>query len=236
MLCIKQKASQALKLVNNKEEDEALKTEKTAKKIKAEIKEVPGVKEEYPVLDEETLQNTIIPTLNEVLVSISPKFQTNSLAAALISNIATSMTSSKVSKLQTSLELFVREKKIIEYLQELGVTSSYDEVRRFKISAAHYASKDHLILDSDKGLIQAVSDNFEANLSTQNGLKQTHSLATVLLRCGNLTHAEDSRSPIPRLKKEELSTVELHKPKMRMFKGEKKPKMPPTFSKKESYH
>ena len=97
MLCIKQKASQALKLVNNKEEDEALKTEKIAKKIKAEIKEVPGVKEEYPVLDEETLQNTIIPTLNEVLVSISPKFQTNSLAAALISNIVTSMTSSKAS-------------------------------------------------------------------------------------------------------------------------------------------
>ena len=228
----KKKASQVLKLVNSKDEDEALETEKIAKKIKAEIKEVPGVKEEYPVLDEETLQNTIIPTLNEILVSISPKFQTNPLAAALISNIVTSMTSSKVSMLQISLGLFVREKKIIECLQELGVTSSYDEVRRFKISAAHHASKDHLILDSEKGLIQGVSDNLDANLSTQNSLKQTHSLATVLLQCGNLTHVADSRSPIPRLKKEDLSSVELHEPKMRIFIGKKKPNVPPAFSKK----
>ena len=126
-----------------------------------------------------------------------------------------------------SLRLFVREKKIIECLQELGVTSSYDEVRRFKISAAHHAIKDHLILDSEKGLFQGVSDNFDANLSTQNGLKQTHSLATVLLQCGNLAHAADSKSPILRLKKEDLSSVELRKPKMRIFKGERKPKMPP---------
>ena len=116
------------------------------------------------------LQNTIIVTLNEILVSISPKFQTNPLAAVLISNIVTSMTSSKVSMLQISLGLFVREKKIIECLQELGVTSSYD-VRRFKISAAHHASKDHLILDSEKGLIQGISDTFDANLSSQNGWK-----------------------------------------------------------------
>ena len=196
------------------------------------MKEVPGVKEEYPVLDKETLQNTIIPTLNEILVSISPKFQTNPLAAALISNIVTSMTSLKVSMLQISVGLFVREKKIIECLQELGVTSSYDEVRRFKISAAHHASKDHLILDREKSLIQGVSDNVDANLSTQNGLKKTHSLTTVLLQCGNLTHVADSRSPIPRLKKEDLSSVELHEPKMQIFKGEKKPKMPPAFSKK----
>ena len=115
----KKKTSQVPKLVNSKDEDQPLETEKIAKNIKPEIKEVPGVKKEYPVLDEETLQNTIIPTLNEILVSISPKFQTNPLAAALISNIVTSMTSLKVSMLQTSLELFVREKKIIESLQEL---------------------------------------------------------------------------------------------------------------------
>ena len=125
----KKKASRVLKLVNSKDEDEALETEKIAKKIKAEIKEVPRVKEEYPVLDKETLQNTIIPTLNEILVSISPKFQTNPLAAALISNIVTFMTSSKVSLLQISLGLFVREKKKIECLQELGVTSSSQKLQ-----------------------------------------------------------------------------------------------------------
>ena len=49
----KKKASQVLKLVNIKYEDEALETEKIAKKIKAKIKEVPREKEEYLVLDEE---------------------------------------------------------------------------------------------------------------------------------------------------------------------------------------
>ena len=34
------------------------------------------------------------------------------------------------------------------------------------------------------------------------------------------------------MKKEDLSSVELHEPKMMIFKGEKKPKMPPAFSKK----
>ena len=108
-----------------------------------------------------------------------------------------------------------------------------DEVRPFKIAAARHASKDHLILDSEKDLIQGVSGNFDANLSTRNSLKQTHSLATVFLQCGNLTHVADSRTPIPRLKKEDLSSVELYEPKMRIFKGEKKSKMPPAFSKKE---
>ena len=49
----KKKASQVLKLVNIKYEDEALEIEKIAKKIKAKIKEVPREKEEYLVLDEE---------------------------------------------------------------------------------------------------------------------------------------------------------------------------------------
>lgn len=37
--------------------------------------------------------------------------------------------------------------------------------------------------------------------------------------------------PMPRLKKEDLSSIELHEPEMQIFKGEKKSKMPPAFSK-----
>ena len=70
----KTKASQVLKVVTNNEEDEYLETEKIAKKIKAEIKQLPTLKQQYPTLDEQTLNNTIIPTLNEILVSVSPKF------------------------------------------------------------------------------------------------------------------------------------------------------------------
>ena len=37
---------------------------------------------------------------------------------------------------------------------------------------------------------------------------------------------------MPRLKKEDLSSIELHEPEMQIFKGEKKSKMPPAFSKR----
>ena len=94
----------------------------------------------------------------------------------------TTITSLKVSMLQVALENVFREKKIIEYLQEYGVTSSYDEKGRFKISAVHHASQDkRSIVDSKKGLFQGVLDNVDAHLSTQSGLKQTHFLATAVL-------------------------------------------------------
>ena len=125
--------------------------------------------------------------------------------------------------------MLVREKKIIECLHELGVTSTYDEVRRFKISAAKHASKDDQVLESRKGLIQGSSDNFDTDLSTQNEIKQTHSLATIISQSINSSHDLTdymSRDPIPRLKKEELSSVKLSEPETKIFKGIKKPKMP----------
>ena len=36
----------------------------------------------------------------------------------------------------------------------------------------------------EKGYIQGVSDNFDATLSTQNGLKQTHPLVTIITQNG----------------------------------------------------
>ena len=44
--------------------------------------------------------------------------------------------------LQISLGVVTREKMNIKLLHELGITSFYDEVMRFKSSAAHAASKD----------------------------------------------------------------------------------------------
>ena len=127
---------------------------------------------------------------------------------------------------QVALGLFVREKKIIQFLNEFGVTSSYDEVRRFKISAAHQTSKQKTVpLDSNDGLIQGISDNFDANLSTQNGLKQTHSLATIIVQHSDQPHTE-KRDPIPRLMTSELATVELNEPELKIYKGKKKTNMP----------
>ena len=81
-------------------------------------------------------------------------------------------------------------------------------------------------------MVQGTSDKFDASLSTQNGIKQTHSLATVALQGGTESSAHESRGPIARLKKEELSTVKLHEPETKVFKGEKKPKMPEDSAKR----
>ena len=147
----KRKASTIFELVSaNEEEEESL---EISKKMKSELKDITGIKENYLVLDEKTIEESIIPTLNEILVGISPHFKTNRLATAVISNIVTYIATSKVSMLQVALGLFLKEQKIINCFQELDVSSSYDEVRRFKISAAHHASKKNMTAVNYKPLI-----------------------------------------------------------------------------------
>ena len=101
----KKKATDLLKLVSNQDEDETLETEKVAKQIKSKVKDVHGITDKYPVLDDDTIADSILPTLNDLLVAISPTFKTNQKAVALISSIVTSMASSKVSMLQVALGL-----------------------------------------------------------------------------------------------------------------------------------
>ena len=226
----KEKASQTLSLNSTDVEDELIDIEKVAGKIKTEIKSVPGIKDNYPVLSNDALSEICLPTLTTLLQSISPKFQSNYKATALISSIITVIASSKVSMLQVGLGLIVHEKKKIQQLSEYGITASFDEIRRFKISAASFSSKGATVLDSRNGLIQGVSDNFDANLSTQNGLKQTHSLASIVIQHTSSPTGE-IRQPIPRLKKEELATVKLEDVKLSIHSGEKKPQMPDSFSK-----
>ena len=77
----------------------------------------------------------------------------------------------------------MREKTLIEKCHQFGITCTYDEILRFKSSAAHAASKEkqlHGLLDHKVGIIPAVADNFDANISSPNGLKSTHALALLL--------------------------------------------------------
>ena len=57
-------------VVNNSEEDnESVEVDKIGKKIRSEIKELPVIKNEYLVLNKKTLNNSVIPTLNQLLIS-----------------------------------------------------------------------------------------------------------------------------------------------------------------------
>ena len=85
--------------------------------------------------------------------------------------------------LQVSLGAIVNRKEMIEYLHDYGIVAPYDKVRRLKMSAAAIANSPwrSVDLEASHGLIQGVSDNFDALILSQNGLVQTHFMATILI-------------------------------------------------------
>ena len=124
-----------------------------------------------------------MPTISEVLHAVSPDFRNKRKAIALISSMIATIACSKVSVLLVALGLFIQDRKSIQLLQEYVVTSSYYAVKRFKISSGDFARKEKQpVFDGSYGLVHRVYDNFDANLSTQYGLKQAHSLTTTLIQ------------------------------------------------------
>ena len=77
-------------------------------------------------------------------------------------------------QLQLALGILVHEKNLIEHLHKYGITSTYHDVKRYKISAAVEIDEKGEELQSSDGIIQVVSDNY-----LQNGLKVTHSNQTL---------------------------------------------------------
>ena len=89
----KKKAFTILNLVANQDEDKFLETDKVAMQIKSEINNVSGIKDKYPVLDENSLIETILPTLRDVLVAIFPRLKDSPESVALISSIVATIAS-----------------------------------------------------------------------------------------------------------------------------------------------
>ena len=98
-----------------------------------------------------------------LLAKISPSLS-KSLCSALVANIVTSIVTSHPALLQIALRLLAREKKRIQQLYAFGVSASYDEIRRYKISAAATTNFSDLSLDAEKGLIQGICDNYDTNI------------------------------------------------------------------------
>ena len=73
-----------------------------------------------------------------LLSEISPKLS-GSLLALLIGKMVTNAVTNRPTKLQVALGVSAREKHMINTLHNFSVTCSYDEVLRFKSSAAHNA-------------------------------------------------------------------------------------------------
>ena len=66
----------------------------------------------------------------------------------------TSKVTSRVTKLQFGIGLLVHENILIQDLYDYGITSSYDEIRCFKISAAVLVRNRSTGFDGALGLVQ----------------------------------------------------------------------------------
>ena len=227
--------NQIAKKLRYKEEDDLQHhLEKVARKIKAESKAVEMDRGSYAIdLDRKNAMYSSSDSLQKLLTAISSKF-TYSLQAIMIGNIITSIVRNQPTDLQVALSVLLQNSKsLINTFHDYGVTCSYDEMHRFKKSAALTAltNVDSCGLESrNEGLIQVVVDNFDADIASQNGKKSTHSLAMIITQSGqedDMLHSNtatriprqshaDSRLPI-----EDQMEVVSYIPK------EKKPQMPP---------
>ena len=105
----------------------------------------------------------------------------------------TSIIRNQPTDLQVALGVLLRDSKtLIGYMYDYGITCSYDEVLRFKKSAAKAASASanpHGIGCSDNGMVQVIVDNFDTDISSPNGKLSTHSLAMILTQPEKLSEA-----------------------------------------------
>ena len=79
-------------------------------------------------------------------------------------------------------------------------------------------------------MIQIVSDNFDILIHFQNGLKQTHGMATIISQSSTVNQNCTERLPPPPglircLKQEQFKDKKTHEIKIRYFKCCKKPSM-----------
>ena len=230
MLTSKSKAASVLRLDEVDQDDFDLQVKAVACKIAAETKTLGDEFLNYSIIDGQNIF-TFSETLLDLLSRILPNLE-KSLPAAMIGSIITSIITMKPTMLQVGLGLVANHKPIIEHIHEYRVTSTYHEVRRFKMSSpvSNTESSGLADFDAKNGLIQVISENFDAHIHTRNGLKQTNGMAIIATQSYS-TPPAFLRSPhdrplIQRLAQEKTKYVSFKEVQMQFFKGPKKPPMP----------
>lgn len=232
ILAFRSTAGKLMRVVENDTDDIESSLDKVAKRITTEslhLKKDQSTFDTRICLDDAL--NSCSPTLLELLSKISSQLG-STLPGGMIGNMITSIISNKPTSLLISLGVVVREKALIELLHQYGVTSTYDEVLRFKSSAAHAAAKctqlSGIFHKNDVGLVQVVADNFDAKISSPNGLQSTHAMAILVTRTQqhDTHHSAQDKNQIRRLSKAEMSDDILPDVPVQHYYGPKKPQMP----------
>ena len=165
------KASHLLKIIPDDDDQDDLDIRKVTARITKETKQlVPDLNSYATEISADVIHDDCSPTLLHLLSQISPKLG-DTLQASLIGNVITSTVNLQATTLKVSLGLLMKDKSLIDKCYGFGITCSYDEVIRFKASAAQAASqKINLLIqgvfDNETGLVQAVAENFDATISS----------------------------------------------------------------------
>ena len=230
ILIFRDKASTLLRLVETTDTDDR-NIDAVSKTIIKECKNIPINKDVYsPDISIHHAEQESSNTLLRLLSKISEKLN-NTLPAYLIANIVTSTIQNKYTSLQIALGVLTRKKLIVDTLYDFGVTCSYAETIRFKASAAvdtatktTFGSK--VITDSKDGLIQVVADNFDVNISSQNGTKSTHALALITTQPKANTLPSET-DVIKRISSEDVYKLVVPGIQIAIYNGRAKPQMLP---------
>ena len=148
----------------------------------------------------------------------------------LISSIVTSVVKSQATGLQIGLAGKMGESKnCINSMYSYGGCSSYTEYRRFKKSAAKAAVADLKmsgISNAADGLVQAIADTFDADISSQSGRQSTHSLAALLTQYSQ-PPSEGEQEDNPRIRRVPNDSSEVpYDVDIHQYQGPKQPQMP----------
>ena len=174
LLVFREHVPSNLRLMDDDENDDLEEcVQKVGKQIRQETKELKREFNSYNKnINRAIASEYVSDTLMKLLSVVSPKSQ-DSLQSIMVGNIVCSMVTCQPTPLQLALGVLLGDHKmLITKMHDYGVCCSYDEVRRFKRSAAVHSSNSKLfpgLRDATHGgLVQIIIDNFNAVISSQN--------------------------------------------------------------------
>jgi hypothetical protein len=182
-----------------------------AKNIKADVEGLDISKNNYPSqVSLEVALDISSETVLKLLSKLSAKLD-RSLPAILITSITTSILTNHPTDLQLHVALVVlmrESKELINFLHSFNVICSYNEILRFRKSAARESTHNSslkAISINNSGMVQVIVDNFDADISSQNGKMSTHSLAVLVMQPCHENVCKNHTGRFHRIKKDEMT-------------------------------
>ena len=167
-------------------------------------------------LNKETIPYSSSDTLMKLLAETS-KHLSYTPPAYLIASIITGKLTNFPTPLQVALGvLMTNSKSLVNQMTNLGITCSYDAVSNSTLQG----------ISINNGLIQRVVDNFDADISSQNGKISTHSVAMHITQPSKDTSLSEETQSIRRLDKAEMTNAVDYEVAVEPFHGPKKADMP----------